>query len=353
MKKLIYSLSAIMLMLQLSTAPAHDCVQEKEILGAHLLNFRTSSEQTAYVELEHARYFPLSEVLDKVQPFMKYNVQLVDHIHHHFHDLTENIKGFTEYNHNYLTYYTYPRLLDYLSEISGPLADAGYKLERIGQSIQGRNLYYIGPQNISYHKKTIIMLVRQHGDEGTANWIKEGFLNEFLQSKSVRNNFQLILYPMINPDGAQLKSRFNANGYDLNRSWDAEGGIDEIDIIHRHLRPMISRLSNVPVVLDMHGSIREDFFFRVDRSFHGDEFFDRQQSFIDELARFDQWQAGRYILSNGHPNMARIVFIREYDYNALTHETIRNIPRNNRHGRTKQSLFEQGEALIQTILNFD
>ncbi|MCT4641082.1 MAG: M14 family zinc carboxypeptidase [Bacteriovoracaceae bacterium] len=263
-----------------------------------------------------------------------------------------NKKHVHKIKNRFLEYYTPKRLDLYLDSISHSLDKIGYKKILIGKSIKGRNLYKIVPKKIE-NKKTILMFGRHHGDEGTANWLIEGFLNKYIQDVIFHKNFQLILYPMINPDGAQAKTRYNANGLDLNRSWNVTNynkNLDEIKIIHTDLYGYLTKLKKqIPIVLDMHGSIREDFIYRVDRSFKGRAFFNHQQKFIDELAKYDTWQRGKYIESNGHPGMARIVMINHYEQNALTHETIKNIKKSNSKARTVESLKQQGRAVLDTI----
>jgi hypothetical protein len=105
------------------------------------------------------------------------------------------------------------------------------------------------------------------------------------------------------------------------------------------------------VALDMHGSFTEDFIYRVKKNYVSRDFFNQQQNFIDELSAYDFWQNGNEKKSNGDPAMARLVLIDHYKKNAMTHESIRNISKNNNEGRSLESLKDQGHALIKTIQN--
>ena len=100
----------------------------------------------------------------------------------------------------------------------------------------------------------------------------------------------------------------------------------------------------------MHGSFTEDFIYRVKKDYVSSGFFIHQQKFIDELSSYDKWQRGNFQLSNGHKKMARIVLINSYKFNALTHETPRDIKINNSRGRTKADLFKQGSAIFSSII---
>jgi hypothetical protein len=316
-----------------------ECVHEKTVYGSELKNITNSH---VYVETDRAIYKPISQI--SIDEDKLYKIQLT-------HALTKNKSN--DYNIKYLEYYSYGRMLKYLNDNDSLIAKAGYEKRLIGKSIKGRDLYAITPK-VYENKKTILMFGRHHGDEGTANWLIEGFFNEYLVNKKFRDEYQLVLYLMINPDGTEAKSRYNANGRDLNRSWSAnpKNDHDEIKVIHGDLRKVMQKIGqHIFIALDMHGSWSKDFIYRVERDYVSIDFYNKQQNFIDELGIFDPWQEGNFILSNGDKRMARLVLINHYKKNALTHETIKNIPRKNNEGRTKQSLIDQGIAIVQTIKN--
>lgn len=156
---------------------------------------------------------------------------------------------------------------------------------------------------------------------------------------------------MINPDGANARIRYNANGRDLNRSWGVDGGdsYDEIQSIYGHLEKEFTKIKKPVIVLDMHGSFTKDFIYRVDKTFKGVGFYNLQQLFISRLATRDRWQNGSFELSNGDKGMSRIRLINRFGLNAMTHETPRDIPIQNRHNRTIKSLMDQGVAIAYTI----
>jgi hypothetical protein len=331
----------IFLVLMVSNIHA-ECVHEALLSGKELKSLNQQRD-AVYVDTGDAIYQPVEKIT--LVDEMTYKVQILPR--------RSNLKFLQSYDSQFLTYYDVPRLRNYLRSKADLIALAGYDLRVVGKSIKGHDLYAITPKILT-NKKTILMMGRQHGDEGTANWIIEGFLDEYLSNPEFRSQYQLLLYPMVNPDGAQAKTRYNSNGRDLNRSWHANSAFDfdEVKAIHNDLRFFINQLSEkVVIALDMHGSFSQDFFYRVDRNYVSLDFFEHQQSFIDELAKFDPWQRGQYILSNGDPNMARIVFINSYKYNTLTHETIRDIPLRNSEGRTIQTLKDQGVSLVRAISN--
>lgn len=339
MKHMLLSLVFI----ALASASYGACVDERVMLGSDLL--KAAKFKDVFIRQDNGAFRPID---DSVIPFMTYHAQVLPKSE------KLNLKSsdpFARYNKKYIKYYTYPRMAQFLEEEKSSIFESGYELQKIGKSLEGRDLFYVGPKEIDFSKKTIVMFGRHHGDEGTANWIIEGFFKRFFGSEDLKERFQLILYPMINPDGAMAQRRYNDNGRDLNRSWSSTSGDDEIGIIHGHLRSALKRLKNVVIALDMHGSFREDFIYRVDRGYRGDSFYDLQQKFIDELGAYDPWQNGNFILSNGDPGMSRIVLIKHYNLHALTHESIRNIPLRNSRDRSREDLVLQGEAVAQAIEN--
>ncbi len=311
------------------------CVHEKVMSGLEI--DQIGEEYQAYIKDSEGKYKKLNSYFGAGL----YDVQIVH----------EKVAP-EDYDDHYIEYYRYKRIQDYLVSISEKLERRGYETSIIGKSLEGRNLYAVKPINFDPNKKTIVMFGRHHGDEGTANWIIEGFVNNFFsQDDFFHSQYQILLYPMINPDGAENMTRYNKNGLDLNRQWSVrlDESKDESKIINTDLRPYLAFKKNIPIVLDMHGSFTNDFIYRVKKNFLGTKFFKMQQTFIDLLGQYDIWQNGSYQLSNGHPRMARIVIIKNFNLNALTHETPKNIKLNNSNGRTKQDLIEQGRNLFKTV----
>ncbi|MBT6325574.1 MAG: hypothetical protein HOJ35_06365 [Bdellovibrionales bacterium] len=254
---------------------------------------------------------------------------------------------------DYIEYYSFNHIKNYIKEITPRFTKLNYQVNTIGQSLNGHNLYGIYPNKLRPDKKTIIILGRQHGDEGSANWIIEGLINQMLEesNKEWHEQFQVIIYPMINPDGAEKHTRYNSSGRDLNREWkiNPKNTVDEVHTIYNHLFPQIKSLRNIVLSLDMHGSFYNDFIYRVSDQFISREFFSIQSLFIDELGRHDEWQNGNFNISNGDPQMARIRFIKDHNINTMTHETIRNIEIIS--NRSVETLKNQGKYIFQTINN--
>lgn len=244
-------------------------------------------------------------------------------------------------------------MVSYIDQTRAAFLNLGYEVKTIGSSLQGRNLFAITPVKLDPNKKLIIMTGRHHGDEGSANWIIEGFVNQLLNSADFNERFQIALYPMINPDGAEAQTRYNGNRRDLNRVWSKvdSQNLDEVSFIQKDIKRFFEAKNKAVIALDMHGAVSEDFIYRVDKNFIGIDFYNIQKSFVDELGAHDTWQNRVSHISNGHPKMARIVMVKDYGLNAMTHESIKDIKKRNRSGRSKASLFVQGEAIFKSVMN--
>jgi len=101
------------------------------------------------------------------------------------------------------------------------------KLHKLGESVQKRNIYQV--EFGTGHKK-VMLWSQMHGDESTATMAIFDILNflggsndEFDTVRTlIRSNLHLYFIPMLNPDGAEIFSRRNAMGIDINR--DARSG---------------------------------------------------------------------------------------------------------------------------------
>ena len=93
-----------------------------------------------------------------------------------------------------------------------------YPTTIVGYSVLGKPLYQL---LLGSGKTKIFMWSQMHGNEGTTTKALFDFLN-FLhsntkESEAILNAFTFCLLPMLNPDGAELYTRENANSIDLNR----------------------------------------------------------------------------------------------------------------------------------------
>jgi hypothetical protein len=93
-----------------------------------------------------------------------------------------------------------------------------YPIEIIGQSVQGKPIYKL---QLGSGTTRILMWSQMHGNESTTTKALFDFIS-LLNSGSdlaqkLLSEFTFCMIPMLNPDGAKLYTRENANNIDLNR----------------------------------------------------------------------------------------------------------------------------------------
>jgi len=99
-------------------------------------------------------------------------------------------------------------------------ANPKFEVQKVGQSIKGRDLHLI---SIGSGDSNIFLWSQMHGNEPTATQAIFDILNfldapEFQQEKeAILSKLKLHFLPMLNPDGAEVFTRRNALGIDINR----------------------------------------------------------------------------------------------------------------------------------------
>ncbi len=96
--------------------------------------------------------------------------------------------------------------------------DSDFEITEIGKSVQGREIHQL---KIGIGATKILIWSQMHGNESTTTKGLFDFFN-FLQSDNeiankIKSDYTLLCIPMLNPDGAFLYTRENANKVDLNR----------------------------------------------------------------------------------------------------------------------------------------
>ena len=123
---------------------------------------------------------------------------------------------------NYKKLTSYVELTEFVFELDS-LSDL-LKVEIIGNSVEGRNLYALKFSNSEFGKDTskikVLIFAQQHGNEQSG---KEGslLLARELQKPENKYLFEKIdfaLIPQMNPDGSEKNQRRNVNDMDLNRN---------------------------------------------------------------------------------------------------------------------------------------
>ncbi|MFC4220254.1 M14 family zinc carboxypeptidase [Flagellimonas marina] len=99
-------------------------------------------------------------------------------------------------------------------------ANPKFAVQKVGESIQGRDLHLI---SIGAGDVNVFLWSQMHGDEPTATMAIFDILNfldspDFMKEKNeILSHVKLHFMPMVNPDGAEVYQRRNALGIDINR----------------------------------------------------------------------------------------------------------------------------------------
>ena len=134
--------------------------------------------------------------------------------------------------------FTTEHLRDWLTKIKQESPET--KVSSYGKSKLGRPLYTASLFEKNKGQKEIIVLMsRQHPPETTGQLAFLHFVERLLENdpltEKFKQKYQVLLFPMQNPDGVDLGHwRHNAGGIDLNRDWD------------RYNQPETKQMARVP-----------------------------------------------------------------------------------------------------------
>ena len=109
-----------------------------------------------------------------------------------------------------------------MAELKAAAATGRVRVARIGTSVAKRPipLVVIGPDNAATR---VLVLCRQHGDEPVSTEAAMSVVRRAVAAdralRASLHGVQLLILPMLNPDGGQRFRRLNTNGVDLNRDW--------------------------------------------------------------------------------------------------------------------------------------
>ena len=136
-----------------------------------------------------------------------------------------------------------------------------------GQSREDRPLYFLDINKDSSIKKDIVVILsRQHPPEVTGFMAMQAFVEEILdgeQSKTFLDQYQILVYPLLNPDGVDNGHwRHNLGGIDLNRDWAYYNQPETRQIANHIVEKVRQSGGRVVVGLDFH-STQEDVFYTI------------------------------------------------------------------------------------------
>ncbi len=135
----------------------------------------------------------------------------------------------------------------------------------VGESAQGRDLYYLDMNNGKRKKKEVIAIFsRQHPPEITGFLALQAFLDELLvnpQSAAFFKKYRVMVYPLLNPDGVDLGHwRHNTGGIDLNRDWAYYHQPETRQIADHLVNEVTKDKAQVILGLDFHSTQKDVFY---------------------------------------------------------------------------------------------
>jgi Zinc carboxypeptidase len=133
------------------------------------------------------------------------------------------------------------------------------EISSIGRTVGGRDLDMIRIGNAAAPYRVFVR-ARAHPWEAGSNWVAQGLIERLLtqddEAKKWLAVFSVYILPMANKDGvARGGTRFNLNGKDLNRDWDAPANaalVPENAALERWLEEMIAAGRGPHLALELH-----------------------------------------------------------------------------------------------------
>jgi murein tripeptide amidase MpaA len=130
------------------------------------------------------------------------------------------------------------------------------RVERLGASVEGRDIDLVTIGGGGAAKKTFWIIARQHPGESMAEWFVEGLIERLLEradpvARRLTEGAVVHIVPNMNPDGSVRGNlRTNAAGANLNREWMSPSMelSPEVFVVRERLRE-----TGVDVFLDIHG----------------------------------------------------------------------------------------------------
>ncbi|MFA9440489.1 M14-type cytosolic carboxypeptidase [Uliginosibacterium sp. sgz301328] len=186
----------------------------------------------------------------------------------------------------YFQPYSHERHQDFIGRCAASLFA---RIERLGSSVEGRDIDLVRVGEPAFGRKNVWMIARQHPGESMAEWLVEGFLARLLDpfdgvAREIRERACLYVVPNVNPDGAfNGNLRANAAGANLNREW-GDPSPDRSPEVLAVQRAM--RASGVDFFLDIHGDETLPYVF-IDGSHmvpgYGERNLAIQHAFLEDL----------------------------------------------------------------------
>lgn len=194
----------------------------------------------------------------------------------------------------------------------------------IGKTTLQRDIPVLFSNNSKLEQKDIIILLtRQHPPETTGYYAFQYFIKKILAETKISNKFlekyQIIAFPLMNPDGVDLGHwRHNANGVDLNRDWSKYNQPEIRSVVKFIEKQRRKSKSKILIGLDFHSTWYDIFYTTKER---------RQTllpNFIDKWFKGIENKIGSYQINEDAKNskkpVSRGLFLNRFNATDITFE---------------------------------
>ncbi len=197
----------------------------------------------------------------------------------------------------------------------------------IGRTAQGRALEMLRIGDPAAPRRVFVR-ARAHPWESGSSWVAQGLVERLLRDDDVargwRERYVLHVLPMANVDGvARGGTRFNVNGKDLNRNWDAPADAElapENAALERWLEAMIADGHKPDLAIELHNDGRG--LLHISRPP-----VPQLPAYLERMARLEQLLRARTWFTEGHTDGAfrnsgtlGDGWLERYGIDALVHE---------------------------------
>ncbi|MFZ4713396.1 MAG: DUF2817 domain-containing protein [Bacteriovoracaceae bacterium] len=129
------------------------------------------------------------------------------------------------------------------------------QVKKIGQA-EGENLLRLNLPSSNPLAKKILITAGVHGNEPFGVTALMEFIEKTVFDQALRNQYDFVFLPMLNPKGLKLSTRLTGENIDLNRTFSTGEEIQASKIVEENLTG-----EKFDLAIDLHGSnIREGFF---------------------------------------------------------------------------------------------
>ncbi|WP_082893359.1 M14 family metallopeptidase [Rufibacter ruber] len=223
------------------------------------------------------------------------------------------------------------------------------KRQTIGQSYLGQPIEAFSTSG-SDGKKLMVVLSRQHPPEVTGFMAMQEFVRvvtgDSPLAKRFREKFEVLIMPMLNPDGVDLGHwRHSAGGVDLKRDWETFKQPETVAVRDFIAQKTGAQGAKVYFMLDFHSTHRDVFYTNTETTpTHVPGFTNRWLKAVE--AALPNYKANIRPSGNGG-NVSKSWFYRTYNADAVTYEVGDDTPRNQIKLKGRIAAEKMMELLVQ------